>query len=48
MADLARSFVLAVLLPALVILLWLLFHTAVQCHATGGTVVQGATELEGK
>ena len=46
MPDRSLAIALAVSLSILSVALWATFHTAVQCHAVGGTTVRGLFWLE--
>ena len=46
MTNTFRLIVLAVFLPAATWIIWVNLHTIVECHAAGGTVVQGLFSLE--
>lgn len=46
MSDRSLTISMALSLSILALVLWALFHTAAQCHATGGTPVRGLIWLE--
>ena len=46
MTNTFRLIVLAIFLPAVTWVIWVNVHTIVECHAAGGTVVQGLPLLE--
>jgi hypothetical protein len=46
MNSIIRLCVLAIFLPAVTWAIWVNLHTIFECHAAGGTVVQGLFSLE--